>query len=224
MSADIRGLSDALVETYCLDCHDDDTQKGDIRLDNLASLKLTDRLDILNRVQEQLFIEAMPPKKKKKQPSTKEREDLFVWASVALDKHDASTLAHKLLNPHYGNLINHDKLFSGEIQEEAFSPARLWRRNTYHFDVAKRTIFGVHKNPKSTVGEVDKVKQPFNKGSAEGISDYAALFYADSATFDTLFRNAEFVGIEPYLWLLSSTTTSLGARRWKTGRPIEPRS
>ncbi|MDX1371101.1 MAG: hypothetical protein R3321_01445, partial [Nitrososphaeraceae archaeon] len=41
--------------------------------------------------------------------------------------------------------------------------------------------------------QVDKLKQPFNKGSAEGISDYAALFYADSATFDTLYRNAEFV-------------------------------
>ena len=192
-SADNLQHSKVLINKYCIDCHDDDTQDGDIRLDNLASLKLEERLSLLNRVQEQLFIKSMPPKKKKKQPGPKERDDLFQWVSAELDKHQASKLANKLLKPHYGNFIDHEKLFSGEITEEAYSPARLWRRNTYHFDLAKRTYFGTHKNPKNTIGEIEKLKQPFNKGSSEGISDFAALFYADSATFDTLYRNAEFL-------------------------------
>ena len=181
------------LSKYCFDCHDDTTQDGDIRLDNLSSLDLKDRLSLLNRVQEQLFIKAMPPEKKKKQPSTQERDSLFHWVSQELDKHHASKLQEKLLKPKYGNYIDHERLFSGEITDEAFSPARLWRRNTYHFDEAKRTYFGTHKNPRATVGEVEKLKQPYNKGSGEGISDFAALFYADSATFDTLYRNAEFV-------------------------------
>jgi hypothetical protein len=183
----------SFLERYCYDCHDEDTQKGDVRLDNLSSLSKDIRLDLLNRIQEQIFIKSMPPKKKKKQPLIKERDVLFHWVSGELDKHSASKLAGKLLKPHYGNYIDHDKLFSGEIKDDAFSPARLWRRNTYHFDVAKKTYFGDHKNPKKTLGPIGSLKQPFNKGSGEGISDFAALFYADSGNFDTLYRNAEFV-------------------------------
>lgn len=188
----LPAATDAIFANYCYGCHDEDVQKGDVQLDNLADLQLPDRLSLLNRVQEQIYFEQMPPKEKT-QPSPDEREALFDWVSAALDQHEASSLQHKLLDPHYGNYVDHDKLFSGEIKDAAFSPARLWRRNPNHFDVAKRTYFGVHQNPRNTIGEVDKLKQPFNKGSAEGISDFAALFYADSATFDTLYRNAVFV-------------------------------
>ena len=65
-----------LMANYCFDCHDDETKKGEIRLDNLETLALKDRLDLLNRVQEQIFIKEMPPKKRKAQPSDSEREQL----------------------------------------------------------------------------------------------------------------------------------------------------
>ena len=65
-----------LLANYCFDCHDDETKKGEVRLDNLATLALKDRLDLLNRVQEQIFIKEMPPKKRKAQPSDSEREQL----------------------------------------------------------------------------------------------------------------------------------------------------
>lgn len=184
--------SDEVLGSYCFDCHDEDVQKGDVRLDNLAGVKLADRLNLLNRVQEQVYFQHMPPKKKA-QPSDEEREVLFNWVSTVLDQHDAAVLKHKLLDPHYGNYVDHEKLFSGEVEEAPYSPARLWRRNPNHFDVAKRTYFGVHRNPANVVGEVHKLKQPFNKGGSEGINDFAALFYADSATFDTLYRNAAFI-------------------------------
>lgn len=32
-----------ILEQYCYDCHDEDTQKGDIRLDNLGELPLSTR-------------------------------------------------------------------------------------------------------------------------------------------------------------------------------------
>ncbi|MEM7395454.1 MAG: c-type cytochrome domain-containing protein, partial [Verrucomicrobiota bacterium] len=38
----------ALLDRYCLACHDEDTQKGDIRLDHLSELPLDGRLDLLN--------------------------------------------------------------------------------------------------------------------------------------------------------------------------------
>ncbi|HAF58073.1 MAG TPA: hypothetical protein DCL00_00630, partial [Opitutae bacterium] len=50
-----------LLANYCFDCHDDETKKGEVRLDNLKTLALKDQLDLLNRVQEQIFIKEMPP-------------------------------------------------------------------------------------------------------------------------------------------------------------------
>ena len=54
-----------LLKSYCFSCHDSESKKGDIRLDNLATLALKDRLDLLNKMQEQLYLKEMPPRKKK---------------------------------------------------------------------------------------------------------------------------------------------------------------
>ena len=51
-----------LMANYCFDCHDDETKKGEVRLDNLATLALKDRLDLLNRVQEQSSSRRCPQK------------------------------------------------------------------------------------------------------------------------------------------------------------------
>ena len=80
-----------VLETHCLDCHDADTQKGEVRLDALDGIALEARLDLLNRVQEQLFLKEMPPKKKS-QPSEAERTALVDWVRGELRKHGASKL------------------------------------------------------------------------------------------------------------------------------------
>ena len=36
-----------LMANYCFDCHDEEVQKGDVRLDNLLDLNLPKRLDRL---------------------------------------------------------------------------------------------------------------------------------------------------------------------------------
>ena len=79
-----------LLESYCFSCHDADSKKGGIRLDNLEVLALKDRLNLLNKMQEQLYLKEMPPSKKKAQPSDTERQQLYQWVSVALGKHNAS--------------------------------------------------------------------------------------------------------------------------------------
>ena len=56
---------DALLSKHCYDCHDEDRQKGDVRLDNLTELSEAARFEMLNRIEEQVFISHMPPKKKK---------------------------------------------------------------------------------------------------------------------------------------------------------------
>ena len=114
------------LNKFCYDCHDGDIQKGDIRLDNLNTLQHERRLELLNKVQEQLYVKEMPPKKKKNQPSEKEREALFNWASTELEKYQASKLDDKLRYPDYGNYVDHEKLFSGKINSKAYTPARRW--------------------------------------------------------------------------------------------------
>jgi len=45
-----------LLSNYCTDCHEDGTEKGDIRLDNLEELPLQGRLDLMNRALEQVYL------------------------------------------------------------------------------------------------------------------------------------------------------------------------
>ena len=124
-----------LLESYCFSCHDSESKKGDIQLDNLGALALKDRLDLLNRAQEQLFTKQMPPKKKKTQPSETERRQLFDWMSGELRKHNASKLEDKLRKPEYGNYVEHDKLFSGEFKDvPGFTYDRRWLISEYIFN------------------------------------------------------------------------------------------
>ncbi len=44
-----------LLEDHCWKCHEDGNSKGDVRLDNLGELRLQDRLELLNRAQEQVY-------------------------------------------------------------------------------------------------------------------------------------------------------------------------
>jgi len=132
-SFQISGETEALLTRYCYNCHDDLDQEGDIRLDNLTELDTSKRLNILNRMQEQLYFEHMPPKKKK-QPSEDERKAILAMVSKELGVHKASTLEGKLQKPEYGNYIDHEKLFSGEYKDvPAFTNDRRWLISEYIF-------------------------------------------------------------------------------------------
>ncbi|MFT5130792.1 MAG: hypothetical protein ACI8W8_004423, partial [Rhodothermales bacterium] len=124
---------DSLMESHCYSCHDDDTQKGDIRLDHLTEQTRSKRLDLLNRMQEQVFFKHMPPKKKK-QPSEAEREAILAAISGKLHEHKASTLEGKLQKPEFGNYVDHDKLFSGDYADTpGFTYDRRWLISEYIF-------------------------------------------------------------------------------------------
>lgn len=123
-----------IMESYCFDCHEKGTEKGDVRLDNLAELTLDERLDLMNRMQEKVYFEEMPPKKKS-QPKEEERKQLVAWLSGELLEHNASKLEDKLRSPDYGNTVDHDKLFSGQYKDlPAYTPHRRWLISEFIFD------------------------------------------------------------------------------------------
>ena len=95
---------------------------------------------MLNRMQEQLFFQHMPPEKKK-QPSEAERESLLAVISTELGAHSASTLEGKLQKPEFGNYVDHEKLFSGEHADlPGFTYDRRWLISEYIFNAKFQRI------------------------------------------------------------------------------------
>jgi len=170
------------LSDYCTNCHDEDSQKGDVDLSAISfDLTAGHDMELWKTVLRQLHLEEMPPAKKKRQPTQHEKDAVMAWINGELKKSgNISDLYTKLESPSFGNYVNHEKLFSGEITTEAFSPARLWRTSPRVFN-----------NKKSSYGKVSKhFRQPFLLEDKMGIKDYANLLFADSAVVNVLMSNA----------------------------------
>ena len=142
MAFRIPPIAEALLDRHCCSCHGEDRQKGDVRFDRLDAMPFTDRLALLNRMQEQVYLGFMPPKSRESQPTAVERKVLLDWMGGELRIHNASTLEEKLRLPAYGNYVDHDKLFSGEVSEAPFTPARRWLVSPQIFSQRASDVFG----------------------------------------------------------------------------------
>ena len=176
--------ADALLQqrlsSHCTDCHSRDVQEGSIRLDNIQKLSNSAREQLLNRIEEQLFLGKMPPSGEV-QPTEAEREQLNSLIARSFSALGTmSTFRERVKSPKYGNYVDHEKLFSGEITGKAYSPARLWRTSPHLFDSVK-SQYG---------GDARQLRQPFIVDDKEGIREYAALLFADSAVVNVLMTNA----------------------------------
>ena len=106
----------SFLNKFCIDCHDGDLQKGNVRLDDFSGLNNLAKDVMLNKIEEQVYLGLMPPKKKK-QPGEGERARLFENINVGFEAIGLSSkFKEKLKLPAYGNYIDHDKLFSGEFK------------------------------------------------------------------------------------------------------------
>ena len=180
----------ALLERHCLDCHDADTQKGEVRLDNLTDLGIKKQLDLLNRVHEQLFLNEMPPAKRKIQPTHEERAELINWVSSVLGKHGGSKLEEKLRYPSYGNYVDHDKLFSGEVKEKPYSPDRRWLVSPQIFDERVKDVFQLQGRDRNR--NLYGVNNPFLLPDHSGVRDYDNVSL-DGGHLLVMLPNAEWI-------------------------------
>lgn len=114
-----------ILRTYCIECHGEKKRKGEVRLDSFDALDSKARLDVLNRLQEQVYFGEMPPDDEK-QPSPAENKQLFEWIRGELVKMNAPLIEEKVRYPDYGNIVDHDKLFSGAVKDKPYTPARRW--------------------------------------------------------------------------------------------------
>ena len=154
--------SSAFLETYCISCHEQGTTKGDVQLDNFATLSLSAQIDLLNKVQEQVHLQDMPPKRKK-QPTEAERAKFVAWTISELRPRKAAKFEEKLRFPAYGNSTDHVALFSGKITEAPFTPARRWLVSPQIFE--DRVVAVAGSRPKG-------VSNPFLLTDASGVRYY----------------------------------------------------
>ena len=134
-SAMATRLQQALVQ-HCSDCHSADLQEGSVRLDNFASVGSARKESLLNRIEEQVFLGQMPPRDAGDFSVEQQRDLLSRIQSNFAELGTISLFREKIKSPGYGNYINHDRLFSGEIKAKAFSAPRLWRTSPYVFDLS----------------------------------------------------------------------------------------
>ena len=59
--ADFTTKAKPFLENYCLSCHDKETAKGDISLDNLGAVTV-ENASMWKRVWEQVALKEMPPR------------------------------------------------------------------------------------------------------------------------------------------------------------------
>ena len=186
----IDPVAGEILENYCIDCHEEGTEKGKFRLDNLAELPLDGLLDVMNRMHEKVHFEEMPPKKKD-QPTEEERKQLEDWLAGVLHANNASKLEDKLRMPDYGNKVDHGKLFSGKYKDlPGFTPDRRWLISEFIFDakmnkllefVGQRDIDGKRYH---VIGENNRNGIKINLTNPFLLPTHSGVRYYDTTTLD----------------------------------------
>ena len=118
------------LDSHCLDCHDNETKKGNLSLEELGPVDETNAAT-WKSIWAQVSLQEMPPKKKS-QPEIVERLRFSDWIVNELKREMAGKggfQAH--LDPNKGNFIAHDLLF-GPLPKNirlapTYTPARIWR-------------------------------------------------------------------------------------------------
>lgn len=125
-----KDSAQGFLERHCMECHDNDTKKGDLSLLDLGPVDETNAA-VWKSVWAQVALEEMPPKKQD-QPEVVERLRFSDWIIGELQramKDKGGFHAHQ--DPKKGNFVPHHLLFGplppGIELTPTSSPARIWR-------------------------------------------------------------------------------------------------
>jgi len=182
----------AVLTGYCVDCHGA-SGKGGISLSNLETLKLNERLDTLNKVQDQLFYRMMPPASAE-HPVAKEARALSEWVRAELRQNKASKLDDRLPYPDAGNYVDHVVLFDGSNRDKPYTPSRRWLVSPQIFQERVLDVFKLEGNEREQFKRTGfyGVTNPFV------LPDHAGVRYYDLQVLDgghllVMLTNAEWI-------------------------------
>lgn len=168
------------VQANCIDCHNDQKQKGKINLVPFLQEKGAVDQALLISVYDQLSLGEMPPEEED-QPTKDERLQMLGFLTEALHAGGASIIDKTAL-PGYGNYVDHEALFEKKLpaMPPAASP-RIWRYSPESFSERVNRIAGhgvVKFVPVATFPVPQKgLKHPAfpYKGPAHAVKDYANI-------------------------------------------------
>ena len=189
----VPGPIQRILQQSCLHCHNGETSEGQIRLDSLSELQHTERLELLNKAQDQLFFGLMPPEEAESLMPQQQTE-LRNWLRAELQAHNASKLDDKLLYPSYGNYVDHDALFVRSALEPAFTPARRWLVSPQIFHHRVMDIFQL--TDRERTGYATRsffgVTNPFILPDHSGVRDYS-ITSLDGGHLLVMLKNAQWI-------------------------------
>ncbi len=174
-----RAATEPFLKTYCLECHGAVDAEAKFRVDNIDGL-VTNGKDVerWEKVLEMVSIGDMPPEDADSHPDNATRRHVQHWITTELKKIGRGPDDSRLIRPEFGNRIDHNELFSGEHRGPAYSPPRLWRKNSQihkRFETSQRLKHG---------------NSPFNANGGHSFQDYGSL-KANESTIKTLRINAK---------------------------------
>jgi hypothetical protein len=183
-----------LMGKYCTQCHGADKQKGKIRFDTLLEMPADDRNELLNLAHEAIHFEEMPPDDEP-QPTDAERRVLLDYLSGQAGEEANAALQDKLRYPEYGNLVDHERLFNGEIKAAAYTPARRWLINPEIFTNRVMDVFEItddrSRNDIHARG-LKGVTNPFVLPDKSGVTDYDTRMLSGGHLI-TMLGNADWI-------------------------------
>ncbi len=182
----------AVLTAHCAECHSE-RGKGNVDVTSLEKLKLADRLEMLNRIQDQLFFKMMPPQSAD-QPGEREARVLAEWVRGELRQHKASKLDDRLPYPDAGNYVDHAALFDGSNKEKPSTPARRWLVSPQIFEERVLDVFQLEGRDRDQMRRsgFHGVTNPFL------LPDHAGVRYYDLTPLDgshllVMLNNAEWI-------------------------------
>ena len=82
-----------VLERYCIDCHDTESEEGEVNFDHfLTKAEAEQNPDLWESVAKLVKMEAMPPRDKTKQPTQAERAELVAWSESLSERWDQGKL------------------------------------------------------------------------------------------------------------------------------------
>jgi len=175
-----RTVVEPFLHKHCYQCHGDHSLEADLNLPALSPhFETKSETSSWLNVLEQLQAGLMPPLDEER-PNAAERARVMYWIekSVIASGH-AEPYRQKIMLPAYGNLVDHDLLFSGKIEALPYTPTRIWRRSPF--------IFAGSVN---AVGKA-KTQNPYTYSTPKsGVRDYARTSFVGASVVETIVLNA----------------------------------
>ncbi len=177
-----------VINDNCIDCHGTDKQKGFVRFDKTNELSKEAVIDLMGKVQEQLYLHHMPPKSEK--PLAADAlASLNNWARETIKMYEGVDISDKLRYPDHGNWIDHEQLFSGKITEKPYTPARRWLVSPQIFYERAVAVFHLDQRQRRNL---NRISNPFILTDRSGVRDYD-LGTLDGGHFFAMRANAEWM-------------------------------